>query len=721
MHPVSIKSTTPDQPSTRLNSRRNSGIILLTLLPWCLALTSCGQPQPNSKQPTTSNQQPVVNARDLFYQQIAEPGSSPAATGPAAGNTAASVGYCIELLKPGSQPTRVTNAHSFVAGDGIRFHMKTGAPVYVYILAAGSSGKTNILFPKDSNQDNKLMPGNEFVIPPKGALVFDNQTGAEHLSVILSPQTIDFGKDASRRLSELGETVPIYSDLLTGNPEKVGSLSVVAAPKESDAHDDEGWVYVNNSAPDKPAAISISLYHGSAETTDADRNSRVQYSVMCLKGDIPCMCGDQEAYKSLEPKSNVNGGLRDQYIMSLNHLYVNSLTQRLYRLYYTQVPGTTNDSGERLREGGFNGPFSKSDGVAEQSPGPLTTIDGIAAVQEIITNGKCTLAVGETTTTRREDGSICPPRLSNYGNKKVTLVKTGQDLDAAWEAHGETPLILAIDCGPKMFGGHSGGHVVVARARRKNPSPSAGATSSNQFYVINSWGASSRGWADADHLAYAMNFDCQIPDPTTALTGAEKGLFIPPDAANVTARPNGGIVFGTTDKWTKALKLSDFAADRQVSDPDSPDSTQCSGDIQNESARLNKYVADSANALTPDEQSICKQAIDEIAKNSTDGGSPRAVPLSDKQKLFILQQANRLFVDEQRVFAQGLNKADRNRAVTAMLHDTANPEHMNQGDYSTCNVTTIAQIEELLRPAAQSRRFVDMYTNVNGDQTVSFP
>ena len=56
-----------------------------------------------------------------------------------------------------------------------------------------------------------------------------------------------------------------------------------------------------------------------------------------------------------------------------------------------------------------------------------------------------------------------------------------------------------------------------------------------------------------------------------------------------------------------------------------------------------------------------------------------------------------------------------------MIHDTAIPDDINQGLYRTCNVTTIAKIETHRRPAAQCKRFVDMYTNANGDGTVNMP
>ena len=54
-----------------------------------------------------------------------------------------------------------------------------------------------------------------------------------------------------------------------------------------------------------------------------------------------------------------------------------------------------------------------------------------------------------------------------------------------------------------------------------------------------------------------------------------------------------------------------------------------------------------------------------------------------------------------------------------MVHDNAYPEHINQGGHNTCNVTTIMKVETLLRPAAQARRFVDMYTNANNDMSVN--
>jgi len=56
-----------------------------------------------------------------------------------------------------------------------------------------------------------------------------------------------------------------------------------------------------------------------------------------------------------------------------------------------------------------------------------------------------------------------------------------------------------------------------------------------------------------------------------------------------------------------------------------------------------------------------------------------------------------------------------------MLHDIANVEHVNQGVHGTCNVTCFQKCELLARPVNVARQFVDMYTNANGDGTVTLP
>lgn len=699
----------------------------MLVLPICLS--SCGQPSSTNVSQSNNSQQgasqdksvePAINARDLFYQQLDQPGAGNSTS--ANGNGVDTFAYCIEL-KHGGNTSNVTNEHSFVAGDAIRFHMKSTTPVYVYVVLFGSSGKAQLIFPQNKDQDNKVTPGSDCMIPGKGSLVFDNSPGAELLQVTLSPQPINFEKASRSAFSRANDTncEALFSDLFTGRPEKAGQLSIVSAPSTDDGRNDAGWVYVNNRTPDRPVDMMISLNHRSSETAEANPNARVQYSVRCLGGSVPCMVGDLEPCTSMAPMSKLNRGDRDLYLSGLNHLYVNSLTQRLYSLYYTQVPGSakTEDSGERVLEGGFNGSTFVAEGQPINSPGPVATIDGIAAVQQMICSGNCSLIAGESMTFRNQNGTT-NTLLVSYRNKKVSGVRTGKDLDAQWEAHGEKPLILAISCQPKMFGG-GGGHVVVVSARRKSPSPVQGASSDFQYYVMNSWGKEQgRGWASADHLAYAMNYNCEVADPTEKLSD-EKGLICTPDSRNSIVQAKHGLELGESNTWTKTIDWSKFDSNRGVSNPDDSDGSDHSNDIKHESDRLAAFIASPDNELTGDEQAICKQALTDLLRDTTDSGTPRPFPLNSNQKLFILQQTNRLFSEQGRVFAQGLSKQNRNQAVTAMLHDAANPEHMNQGHYMTCNVTTIAQIEEMLRPAAQSKRFVDMYTNVNGDQSVNFP
>ena len=107
--------------------------------------------------------------------------------------------------------------------------------------------------------------------------------------------------------------------------------------------------------------------------------------------------------------------------------------------------------------------------------------------------------------------------------------------------------------------------------------------------------------------------------------------------------------------------------------------------------------------------------------NQDEQGQPRRYPISQSDLASIFHDVNRLFLQSDKIIAQGLDLNDRNRAVVALLHDNANVEHMNQGNHNTCNVTTIMKIETFLRPAPQVKRFVDLYTNVNGDQTVDMP
>ncbi|MBX9694655.1 MAG: DUF4384 domain-containing protein, partial [Cyanobacteria bacterium] len=129
------------------------------------------------------------NAKDMFYQEIKDNSQSDTPPAESSGITGA---YSLELHREGVPIVLCNNRFPFQSGDGVRVHLKTSAPAYCYIALIGSTGKRALLYPPaGSTEDNRLEAGKEYIVPPKGLIVFDNNPGTEDLIVILSRQPLN--------------------------------------------------------------------------------------------------------------------------------------------------------------------------------------------------------------------------------------------------------------------------------------------------------------------------------------------------------------------------------------------------------------------------------------------------------------------------------------------------------------------------------------------------
>ena len=101
-----------------------------------------------------SGQSNSLTARDLFYHDLNKQGVSDAgANNNAAG--AMNAAYRLELARGDNPPVMVNNGFTFRSGDKVRLYVKVSTPVYAYVLATGSSGKKQLLYPP-SGEDNHL-------------------------------------------------------------------------------------------------------------------------------------------------------------------------------------------------------------------------------------------------------------------------------------------------------------------------------------------------------------------------------------------------------------------------------------------------------------------------------------------------------------------------------------------------------------------------------------
>jgi len=92
------------------------------------------------------------------------------------------------LKKSGDEMVEVPPDTVFHAGDRIQLSVQTNGPGYLYIVLRGSSGTWKPMFPSPevADGDNHVDGWSAKVLPPKSRMVFDEQTGAEHVFIVFS-------------------------------------------------------------------------------------------------------------------------------------------------------------------------------------------------------------------------------------------------------------------------------------------------------------------------------------------------------------------------------------------------------------------------------------------------------------------------------------------------------------------------------------------------------
>jgi hypothetical protein len=99
---------------------------------------------------------------------------------------------------------RCNNKSIFRSGDAIRFHLLPGADGYAYIvMKQGTTGKKAVLFPEaETGLANDVTGGQDYTLPTKAWLKFDQNPGVEKLSLIFSKKPLDnYGTDDPRLLT----------------------------------------------------------------------------------------------------------------------------------------------------------------------------------------------------------------------------------------------------------------------------------------------------------------------------------------------------------------------------------------------------------------------------------------------------------------------------------------------------------------------------------------
>lgn len=98
---------------------------------------------------------------------------------------------------------------TFRSGDSVGIAVQPNESAFLYVVARGSSGKWQVLFPnKDINEgDNWVESGRRYALPSNNlAWTFDEQKGAEKLFVVLARQEV---ADLEKLIYDLNQPAPV--------------------------------------------------------------------------------------------------------------------------------------------------------------------------------------------------------------------------------------------------------------------------------------------------------------------------------------------------------------------------------------------------------------------------------------------------------------------------------------------------------------------------------
>jgi hypothetical protein len=241
---------------------------VLAIVPIVLLLNGCSSSTTTTSSSSSSSVPVPANgdgptARDLFYREGTGSGGSGGSSGapPSSGNSGGkpAIAYCLELTRDGAEPVPCDNRFVFKSGDALRLHIKVNQPFYVYVLSIGSTGQKSALYPRSADEDNRLAPDKECIVPPKGQMVFDDHPGTENLGVFFTTEPLK----PERALELKGEVID--SRALTGTPMTVGNLSVVSGFGTSyelgEPVEGDGQVYISSERSTEPIGFEIILNH----------------------------------------------------------------------------------------------------------------------------------------------------------------------------------------------------------------------------------------------------------------------------------------------------------------------------------------------------------------------------------------------------------------------------------------------------------------------------
>lgn len=182
------------------------------------------KPKKPVRQTTNNNKPPVIVTNNT--------GANPTTTG------LPGTKITIEMSRNGKL-SFVKPTYKFRSGDKIRLRLSTNFQGYISLLNVGSTGEVKLLYPY-IGADNSVVPSKDIQIPASDAwIVFDDKTGTENLTVIMSKEP-------------LGESTDNYSNLRQSNSRDL--LIEYAA--------DAVYAVCEEERITKPVGFTLMLKHG---------------------------------------------------------------------------------------------------------------------------------------------------------------------------------------------------------------------------------------------------------------------------------------------------------------------------------------------------------------------------------------------------------------------------------------------------------------------------
>jgi Domain of unknown function (DUF4384) len=131
------------------------------------------------------------------------PAAVPAAAPPGAAAADAAPVNLISIVlekKSGDSVQTVDPGHVFDTGDTVRFRLRPSVDGYLYVLDLNTSGKYDVLFPRDqTGTNNAIEHGRDYLIPAtQGWFQISGPAGHEKLYFVLSPVALTMGQMQNR-------------------------------------------------------------------------------------------------------------------------------------------------------------------------------------------------------------------------------------------------------------------------------------------------------------------------------------------------------------------------------------------------------------------------------------------------------------------------------------------------------------------------------------------